>query len=76
MIALHLAAQTPVVEFTDSLALLQLRLPIHPPMNLLASNTSQGMLGLRWSKIKLGSGAGANTKTVQASCNKHSDFSL
>ena len=44
---------------------LQLQLPIEPPMALLANKTAEGKLGLRWSKIRLGSGNSAITKTVQ-----------
>ncbi len=43
-------------------------------MALLANKTSDGMLGLRWSKIKLGCGSSAVIKTVQAShvgCGSH-----
>ncbi len=36
-------------------------------MALLANKTADGMLGLRWSKIKLGCGSSAVVKTVQAS---------
>ena len=36
-------------------------------MALLANKTGDGMLGLRWSKIKLGCGSSAVVKTVQAS---------
>ncbi len=46
---------------------LQLSLPIQPPMALLANKTAGGMLGLRWSKVKLGCGSSAVVKTVQAS---------
>ena len=46
---------------------MQLQLPVQPPMALLANKTADGLLGLRWSKIKLGCGSGAVIKTVQAS---------
>ncbi|KAA6426372.1 MAG: ATP-dependent DNA helicase PIF1 [Trebouxia sp. A1-2] len=36
-------------------------------MALLANKTADGMLGVRWSKIKLGCGSSAVVKTVQAS---------
>ncbi|DBB11144.1 TPA: DNA helicase, variant 2 [Trebouxia sp. C0006] len=42
-----------------------LSLPIQPPMALLANKTGDGMLGLRWCKIKLGCGSSAVVKTVQ-----------
>ena len=44
---------------------LQLQLPIQPPMALLASKTADGIMGLRWSKIRLGSGSSSMVKTVQ-----------
>ncbi|DBA78175.1 hypothetical protein WJX79_002289 [Trebouxia sp. C0005] len=42
-----------------------LSLPIQPGMALLANKTADGMLGVRWSKIKLGCGSSAVVKTVQ-----------
>lgn len=45
---------------------LQLRLPIQPPLALLAGKLAEGMLGLRWAKVKVGSGSNAVVKTVQA----------
>lgn len=45
--------------------LLQFRLPVQPPMALLASKTSEGMLGLRWNKLKMGPAHCSNTRSVQ-----------
>lgn len=46
---------------------MQLHLPIQPPLALLANRLAEGMLGLRWAKIKVGSGSNAVMKTVQVS---------
>lgn len=46
---------------------LQLRLPIQPPLAVLANKLADGMLGLRWAKVKVGSGSNAVVMTVQAS---------
>lgn len=43
----------------------QLRLPIRSPLALLANKLAEGMLGLRWAKVKVGSGGNAVVKTVQ-----------
>ncbi len=44
---------------------MQLHLPIQPPLALLANRLAEGMLGLRWAKVKVGSGSNAVMKTVQ-----------
>lgn len=47
------------------LLLMQLRLPVQPPMALLASKTSEGMLGLRWNKLKMGPAHCPTIRSVQ-----------
>lgn len=42
-----------------------LRLPIQPPLAVLANKLAEGMLGLRWAKVKVGSGSNAVVMTVQ-----------
>ena len=56
---------------------MQLHLPIQPPLALLANRLAEGMLGLRWAKVKVGSGSNAMMKTVQVTfcygwCLRHS----
>ena len=44
---------------------LQMRLPLQPPMAVLASKTAEGMLGLRWSKVKMGAVLCPDIRSVQ-----------